>query len=226
MSHLESAKLAPPSTGLSETSQQEQKVASMVEDEFAYTTKMIETNLSNFSAWHNRSKLIPRLLDERHADASARRKFLEDEFALITRALYTDPYDQSLWFYHQYLISTLTSSSAEPTILQLDTASALSYVSAELDNTFEMLDGAEDCKYIYQALLEYTLLYRSIIDFSPPEWGIQMRVDNPKELERWLRELRRLDPLRRGRWDDLGKALKLDAGEEVVGTSETHGSKS
>jgi geranylgeranyl transferase type-2 subunit alpha len=31
---------------------------SLVEEEFTYTTKMIETNLSNFSAWHNRSKLI------------------------------------------------------------------------------------------------------------------------------------------------------------------------
>ena len=51
---------------------------SMVEQEFRYTTKMIETNLSNFSAWHSRSKLIPRLLDERRADETARQKFLDD----------------------------------------------------------------------------------------------------------------------------------------------------
>lgn len=51
---------------------------SLVEEEFTYTTKMIETDLSNFSAWHNRSKLIPRLLDERGADVKARRKFLDD----------------------------------------------------------------------------------------------------------------------------------------------------
>lgn len=51
---------------------------SMVEQEFRYTTKMIESNLSNFSAWHSRSKLIPRLLDERAADETARQKFLDD----------------------------------------------------------------------------------------------------------------------------------------------------
>ena len=53
---------------------------SMVESEFKYTTKMINApnGLSNFSAWHNRSKLIPRLLDERDADDAARRQFLDD----------------------------------------------------------------------------------------------------------------------------------------------------
>ncbi|KAI1506617.1 hypothetical protein F5X99DRAFT_403979 [Biscogniauxia marginata] len=45
---------------------------SMAEDEFAYTTRMIQGNLSNFSAWHHRSQLIPRVLDERGADDKTR----------------------------------------------------------------------------------------------------------------------------------------------------------
>lgn len=40
---------------------------SMAREEYDYTTRMIESNLSNFSAWHSRSKLIPRLLKERAA---------------------------------------------------------------------------------------------------------------------------------------------------------------
>jgi geranylgeranyl transferase type-2 subunit alpha len=65
VSELESAKL---------------KGKSMVESEFEYTTKVIhgDKGLSNFSAWHRRSKLIPRLLDERNADDATRRRFLDD----------------------------------------------------------------------------------------------------------------------------------------------------
>ena len=54
---------------------------SMVEDEFAYTRRMIGTNLSNFSAWHYRTTLIPRLLDERGADSATRRRFMDDGMA-------------------------------------------------------------------------------------------------------------------------------------------------
>lgn len=50
---------------------------SMVEEEFAYTTRMIENNLSNFSAWHRRSKLIPQLLSKRQASGNDRRSFLD-----------------------------------------------------------------------------------------------------------------------------------------------------
>lgn len=50
---------------------------SMTEAEFNYTTKMIESNLSNFSAWHRRSKLIPKLLEERNSSNAERRDFLD-----------------------------------------------------------------------------------------------------------------------------------------------------
>lgn len=52
--------------------------STLTEQEYEYTTKMINTNLSNFSAWHNRSKLIPKLLTERKADKTARRKLLDE----------------------------------------------------------------------------------------------------------------------------------------------------
>ena len=72
--------LESPILGIATTDTRDGKPAgmSMVEEEFHYTTKMIQSNLSNFSAWHYRSKLAPRLLAEREADANARRAFLDD----------------------------------------------------------------------------------------------------------------------------------------------------
>jgi geranylgeranyl transferase type-2 subunit alpha len=55
---------------------------SMVESEFEYTTKMVKAHLSNFSAWHYRSKLIPRLLAERGANELERREFLDNGLSM------------------------------------------------------------------------------------------------------------------------------------------------
>jgi len=50
---------------------------SMAEQEFAFTETMIKLNLSNYSAWHRRSELIARLLDERDAGPADRKKMLQ-----------------------------------------------------------------------------------------------------------------------------------------------------
>lgn len=60
---------------------------SMARKEFDYTTKMVESNLSNFSAWHNRTKLIQRILDEQSATDEERRQMLDDGTAMIPWSL-------------------------------------------------------------------------------------------------------------------------------------------
>ncbi|KAE8450862.1 hypothetical protein EG329_005775 [Mollisiaceae sp. DMI_Dod_QoI] len=196
---------------------------SMVESEFEYTTKMIhgDKGLSNFSAWHRRSKLIPRLLDERNADDAARRKFLDDgnalwarplvffilmslEFDLIISAMYTDsyPYAQSAWFYHQFLMTTLIDyvghATITPNFTPLDRSE---YVTRQLAILKDMLDGAEDCKWIYNALIEYTIALCQMEERDPD-------CDEKQDCKAWLAELRKLDPMRSGRWDDLEESLR------------------
>ena len=65
----------------------------------------------------------------------------------------------------------------------------------------DMLDGAEDCKWIYDALIEYTLALSRIEER-------QLREDERVDCLQWLNELRKLDTLRGGRWADLELILR------------------
>lgn len=193
--------LHSPSDGHADSSDTSRQT-SMVETEFIYTTKMINSDLGNFSAWHNRSKLIPRLLDERQADATARRKMLDAEFDLTQQGL-IDPENQSMWFYHQSLMSTLSPECPRHAAIVLDLTNhdRCGYYERELARVKEMLDDYQDCKWVYQALLQYAAVYREV--------DAGNKACTTTEMRHWLRELQRLDPLRSGRWDDIEKSLGL-----------------
>jgi geranylgeranyl transferase type-2 subunit alpha len=182
------------------TSMIQQADQSITESEYAYTTKMIKSNLSNFSAWHNRSKLIPRLLDERQADQQARRKLFDEELTLIQSAVFTDPYDQSLWYYHQFLMSELGRDDGGA-FVQLSISDRSTYLNNEIDAIRDLLEDTDDCKWVYQSLLLYTSQYLELDSDRKPGMNTDMGS--------WLAELRKLDPMRSTRWDDWQKSLDL-----------------
>lgn len=126
---------------------------------------------------------------------------LSPELKLIHRALF-DPYDQSLWFYHENLMCTFDPAISSQTLAPgINDSDRLMYTSKELEFIEEMLDGAEDCKWIYQALIQYTLLSSKI------EGAMTEEIKG--NVGRWLTELKKLDPLRKGRWQDLERSLKI-----------------
>lgn len=75
----------------------------------------------------------------------------------------------------------------------------LKYLEQEIAAITELLDEADDCKWIYQALVTYSLLALKMK--GKPDAELNGNISG------WLSGLRRLDPLRRGRWDDLEKSL-------------------
>merc|ERR1712137_1454824 len=70
-------------------------------DEFQFTTTLIEENFSNYSAWHQRSKLLPLIYTEKGEYQQA----IEEELDIVKNAFYTMPNDSSAWFYHRWLIN-------------------------------------------------------------------------------------------------------------------------
>lgn len=81
----------------------------------------------------------------------------------------------------------------------LSTSERLQYLRQEIENIHEILDGADDCKYIYQALIESNVLVSKITGSLSPE--------DRDQILSWLSELKQLDPLRQQRWVDFERTL-------------------
>lgn len=70
------------------------------ENELKFTLEMIESNFSNYSAWHYRSKLFSAAGKDEECTKIA-------ELSLVESAAFTDPFDQSAWIYQRWLIGKL-----------------------------------------------------------------------------------------------------------------------
>ena len=105
-----------------------EKVHSLLQSEWEFTTKKIEQNFSNGSAFHMRSKLLPILIQLDHCGVidpdsdsdidsdsagnhdtgiflAAKSKWFQEELELIRNAVFTEPDDQTSWWYFRFVLS-------------------------------------------------------------------------------------------------------------------------
>lgn len=100
-------------------------------------------------------------------------------------------------------MSNVTDYVGRTTIIpNLDFKDRVTYVTAELEEIEELLEDFEDVKWIYEALLEYTLSLQRLEER-------QLDASEKERLVQWVAKLRELDPLRSGRWDDVEADCKL-----------------
>lgn len=91
----------------------------LIQAEWEFTTKKIEDNFSNFSAFHYRSQLLGRMLELEQVQ-------WEDELELLENAIATEPDDQTAWWYQALLLdhplvqAQLKEDSAKQSRLQDD----------------------------------------------------------------------------------------------------------
>ncbi|MCL7043359.1 hypothetical protein MKW94_012732 [Papaver nudicaule] len=81
-------------------------------EELKHITDMIDTNFSNYSAWHNRSAILSHLLKQTAHGFESKEKVLAEEYELVHQAIFTDPDDQSGWFYYYWLLDQTITPDA------------------------------------------------------------------------------------------------------------------
>lgn len=75
------------------------------------------------------------------------------------------------------------------------------YVAVEKEFVEELLEDTDDCKWVYQTLIELALLDQKL--------GGSRTDSKHIETKQWLEKLMQLDPLRTGRWQDLKASLDI-----------------
>lgn len=162
---------------------------SLVKQEFDFTTSKINANFSNFSAWHNRAKLVPRLLGENQDIVP--REFYKNELEYIRQAIYTDPDDQSSWIYHEWLITKATDIVADQTVEE-----RVDVVKGEIDSIKELYDVEPDSKWCIYSLVFYETFLAQLN-------GISMKREQLDDVVGKLDKLIEIDPGRKARYQYL-----------------------
>jgi len=151
-----------------------------VKDEFDFTTQKIEANFSSYSAWHQRSAILPQLYAGNTAQLD---EAFKTELEFAKNAYYTEPKDSAAWFYHRWLIAqTCGDGKGELTEKQR------SILNEELQMCQELLAEDPNTKWI---LLTATFL--------------QKRLGDEKAVEDNIRKLMEMDSLRSGLYSDFLK---------------------
>lgn len=179
-------------------------------EEFAFTSKMINRDISNYSAWHNRTKVIELLFVKTPSDycnmglpdkdlksywdifiSKNKVSFLVKEIELVKKAVYTDPEDSSVWFYLKWLISDYFMKEVADIKEAEKIIDTLIGDIKEL-NDLEYDDNNKDNKWCLISIV-YLLQQKRVF----LETGVEA-----EELELYLEKLKQIDPMRMKRYEN------------------------
>lgn len=120
----------------------------------------------------------------------------------MDRALNVGPEDQSLWYYHQYLMSNVTiEKQSDGIVPHLSQEECVAAIDREIEFIEDLLEDYDDIKWIYEALLGYTVAKCKLQKESPEKYT--------RALSEWLSNIKSLDHQRAQRWNDLAGELHI-----------------
>lgn len=166
---------------------------SWAKEEFEYTTEKINANFSNYSAWHNRSKLIPEYI--KHLNLEEKRQFLASELQYATTAIYTDPDDQSTWIYHHWLVM-----NPQEVVKSITSEEKKELLINEVRSISELYEVEPDCKNCMFFLATYLFQCKKQCQISSSD----LKVTCTELIDK----LKEIDPMRKHMYETYGAAMK------------------
>ncbi|XP_046450899.1 geranylgeranyl transferase type-2 subunit alpha-like [Daphnia pulex] len=163
-----------------------QKSKTSLENELEFSTNKIKKNFSNYSSWHYRSELLPRIYPSSSDQSILDDQKLAEECNLIQNAIFTDPNDQSAWFYQRWLLFNGDEKFTQ-------NSSLLSTLNNELESCQQLHDLEPDNKWVKLQVCE---LLRRINGLG-----------NETEILQLIQQLIKVDPLRQGYYNYLGSKI-------------------
>lgn len=169
-------------------------------DEWKFTKNMINKDISNYSAWHNRSTLIKKMyelsfLPQDSEDEYIRifqnkdnkLAFIELEWELVKTAIYTDAEDSSVWFYIKWILSDYFIQGQDSAKTEL----LLNKIFGEIEelNQLELEDNDFENKWCINTKL-YILEQLEKVDGK----------DRNESKIKLKSKLKKLDPMRQNRY--------------------------
>lgn len=109
--------------------------------ELNFVTEKIDADFANYSAWHVRSKMLPKL-----TRPSDKKKTLENELEYVRQAFYTEPDVQSTWFYHRWLLAGMPGDGPEEEEEEYENDDGV--WEKELDACNELLEIEHDARWV------------------------------------------------------------------------------
>ena len=114
----------------------------LIDRECEMALTLIQKNFSNFSAWHYRAKLMPKLVDMNgltfNSSYSIPIAQIHSDLAMLKHAFFTDPKDQSPWNYHEWLLQQITPVQVVSVEYSADKSALLIGLSHKVRN-FDLL---------------------------------------------------------------------------------------
>lgn len=155
-------------------------------EQFDFTTKKVNENISNFSAWHQRATLIPEMIEQGQIREPI--QFINQEFQYIINAIFTDAEDQSVWFYIKWFITN------NCTVSQLD-SNQYARLLQELKDAIEAINQ-DELEFLGK---DNTWCLKLLVVIEKIQIEKLKISVNPRAVE-YMKRLCEADPLRKNRY--------------------------